>query len=163
MPPRRPPTAGQLRRERRALIRAREQAIRDFGGLLLEMYKRERFSEALYLEQGAAIVGIEERIRELDTMLATVTRAPRPEANRCACGAPIPPGAHFCANCGRPIGAEPVVSCAHCGAPLPAEAEFCPNCGRPAEPRTAQQASAGQQQTAPATGQPTAASENVER
>jgi hypothetical protein len=37
--PRRP-QAGVLRRERRALLRAREDVLRDLGGLLVEMYRR---------------------------------------------------------------------------------------------------------------------------
>jgi hypothetical protein len=131
---RRPPTPGQVRRERRALVRAREERIRDLGGLMLEMYKRDRLRPELFFEQCAEVVSIEERIQELDGALAALTRRTLAEANRCACGAPLVWGAHFCANCGRPAGGEPVVACAHCGNPLPAEASFCANCGRPAEP-----------------------------
>jgi hypothetical protein len=134
-PPRqqRPPTPGQLRRERRALVRAREERIRDLGGLLLEMYKREHFREDLYLEQCAEIVSIEDRVRELDERIGMATRQTMTDANRCACGAPLVWGAHFCANCGRPVGEAAVVVCANCGSPLPAEASFCPSCGRQAE------------------------------
>src|SRR5215218_3404059 len=128
---RRPPTPGQVRRDRRALMRAREERIRDLGGLLLEMYKRDRLRPELMFDQCAEIVGLEERIAELDAALATLTR--RIGETRCACGAPLAWGAHFCANCGRPAG-EPVVACAHCGHPLAAEASFCANCGRTAEP-----------------------------
>ena len=133
----RPPTPGQVRRERRALVRAREDRIRDLGGLLLEAYKRDRLKPELYFEQAAEIVSIEERIQELDGALASLTRRTMAEANRCACGAPLVWGAHFCANCGRPVGEAAVVACAHCGNPLPAEATFCSNCGRPAEPAEA--------------------------
>lgn len=131
---RRPPTPGQVRRERRALARAREERIRDLGGLLLEMYKRDRLRPVLFFEQCAEIVSLEQRIQELEASLASLTRRTLAEANRCACGAPIVWGAHFCANCGRPAGDVPVVACAHCGHPLPAEASFCANCGRDAEP-----------------------------
>ena len=130
----RPPTPGQVRRERRALVRAREDRIRDLGGLMLEMYKRDRLKPELFFEQCAEIISIEERIQELDGALASLTRRTLAEANRCACGAPLVWGAHFCANCGRPVGEAPVVVCANCGNPLPAEATFCSNCGRPAEP-----------------------------
>ena len=66
-------------------------------------------------------------------MLAAATAARRPgSAPRCACGAPILWGSHFCSNCGRATGAA-VVTCAGCGAPLPADARFCSNCGRVAE------------------------------
>lgn len=144
----RPPTPGQLRRERRALVRAREDRVRDLGGLLLEMYKREQFREDLYLEQCAEIVSMEDRIRDVDERLAMTTRQTLAEADRCACGAPLVWGAHFCANCGRPVGEQAVVVCANCGAPLPAEASFCPSCGRQAEAAESQQASgSGQEDT----------------
>ena len=133
----RPPTPGQVRRERRALVRAREDRIRDLGGLLLEAYKRDRLKPELFFEQSAEIVSIEERIQELDGALASLTRRTMAEANRCACGAPLVWGAHFCANCGRPVGEAAVVACAYCGNPLPAEATLCSNCGRPAEPAEA--------------------------
>jgi double zinc ribbon protein len=97
------------------------------------MYKRDRLKPELFFEQCAEIVGIEERIQELDGALATLTRRSLADANRCACGAPLVWGAHFCANCGRAVGEEAVVVCASCGHPLPADASFCANCGRPAE------------------------------
>lgn len=147
-PQQRPPTPGSLRRERRALVRAREERIRDLGGLLLEMYKREHFREDLYLEQCAEIITMEDRIRDVDERLAMATRQTMTEAERCACGAPLVWGAHFCANCGRPVGEAAVVACANCGAPLPADASFCPSCGRTAEaaePRA--QGASGQEDT----------------
>src|SRR5436189_6287484 len=129
----RPPTPGQVRRERKALARAREERIRDLGGLLLDMYKRDSLKPELFYEQCAEIIGIEERVQELDAALATLTRRNLADANRCACGAPLARGAHFCANCGRPVDDEAVVVCASCGHALAADASFCANCGRPAE------------------------------
>jgi hypothetical protein len=157
--PARPPTPGQLRRERRALARAREERIRDLGGLMLEMYKRDRFRQDLFLEQCAEVVSIEERIGELDALLNAVTRRTLAEANRCTCGAPLVWGAHFCANCGRPVGEEPVVVCAHCGSPLPAEASFCANCGREAEPAEASSYEASAQEATMAGEPPGAAAQ----
>ena len=55
----------------------------------------------------------------------------RASAVRCTCGAPIQWGSHFCANCGRPVGEEPVVACPNCGTAIPADAQFCANCGTP--------------------------------
>jgi len=118
---------------------------------MLEMYKRDRLKPELFFEQCAEIVSIEERIQELDGALASLTRRTAADANRCTCGAPLVPGAHFCANCGRPVGDAPVVACAHCGTPLPAEATFCSNCGRPAEPAE------GSQQSEPDAQAPTIA------
>jgi hypothetical protein len=127
------PPPGAIRRERRALIRAREERIRDLGGLALDMHRRGSFKQELLDEKAGELLALEERLQELDSMLAAATAARRPgSAPRCACGAPILWGSHFCSNCGRPTGAA-VVTCAGCGAPLPADARFCANCGRVAE------------------------------
>src|SRR5262249_11405085 len=45
------PHAGQLRRERRLLLQARETRIRDLGGLMLEMYRRDQFRQDLVVER----------------------------------------------------------------------------------------------------------------
>ena len=59
--------------------------------------------------------------------------APEPQGGPCpACGNQAGPHEVFCANCGRPVGEEPIVSCANCGHALPADAQFCANCGTPA-------------------------------
>jgi Double zinc ribbon len=131
------PHAGALRRERRALVRAREERIRDLGGLMLEMYRRDRFREDLVQERCLEVIAIEDRLGEVDDLLAAAAqmRSPR-TAPRCLCGAPIQWGSHFCANCGRPTGSTPVVSCSGCGAPVPADARFCAGCGHPVEAET---------------------------
>jgi hypothetical protein len=99
---------------------------------MLEMFRRDQFRQDLLLERCEELVALDERLLELDTLLAVAVSARRPApAARCACGAPIVWGSHFCANCGRPVAAAPaVVSCAGCGAPMPAEAKFCAACGR---------------------------------
>ncbi len=95
--PRRP-QAGVLRRERRALLKAREDALRDVGGLLVEMYRRGGFRDDLLAERAAGIVGIDVRLAEIEGLLHGSRRVPR-----CECGAPILRGSHFCPNCGRPL------------------------------------------------------------
>jgi hypothetical protein len=129
---RRAPSPGALRRERRAIVKAREERIRDLGGLTLEMYRRSSFRDQLLIEQCREIVALEQRLHELDSMLEAVVTAGRAPST-CECGAPVPWGSHFCANCGRPVGAEAVVACEGCGHPLPADASFCANCGRATE------------------------------
>jgi hypothetical protein len=135
-PPRRPlPHPGQVRRERRALVRVREERLRDLGGLMLEMYRRDTFRQDLLVERCDELVALDERLRELDTLLAATVSSRRaaPPA-RCACGAPIVWGSHFCANCGRPVAATPpVVACVRCGTALAAEAKFCAVCGQPVD------------------------------
>jgi hypothetical protein len=126
-PPRRAlPPPGVIRRERRLLARTREDRLRDLGGLMLEMYRRDQFREDLLSERCNELLGLDARLHELDEMLAAARR--RVPAGRCACGAPLPWGSHFCPHCGRPAG-EPVIACAECGHPLPADARFCANCG----------------------------------
>ena len=129
---RRLPAPGALRRERRALVRTREERIRDLGGLMLEMYRRDQFKQDLLIEQCLEVISIEERLREIDSLLEAAQAQRRQGVGvRCTCGAPILWGSHFCANCGRPVGAEPVVSCPNCGNALAADAQFCANCGTP--------------------------------
>lgn len=130
---RRAPSPGALRRERRAIVKAREERIRHLGGLTLEMYRRSSFRDELLIEQCREIVALEQRLHELDSMLDAVATARRAPAT-CDCGAPVPWGSHFCANCGRPVGGDAIVACEGCGHPLPADASFCASCGRSAEP-----------------------------
>jgi hypothetical protein len=127
-PPRRAlPPPGVIRRERRALARAREDKLGDLGGLILEMYRRDRFREDLLSERCNELLGLDARLHELDEMLAAArSRIP---AGRCECGAPLPWGSHFCPNCGRPAGDRPVIACAECGHPLAGDARFCASCG----------------------------------
>src|SRR5947209_9332153 len=99
--PRRP-HAGLLRRERRALLKAREEALRELGGLLVEMYRRGGFRDDLLFERAAGIVGIDRRLAEIESLLHTGRHVPR-----CECGAPMLRGSRFCPNCGRALGEEP--------------------------------------------------------
>jgi hypothetical protein len=95
----RQPHAGVLRRERRALLRAREVELRNLGGLVAEMYRRgATFRDDLLSESCAQVVGIDARIGEIDEILNA-------SAATCTCGAPVYRGSHFCPNCGRSIDA----------------------------------------------------------
>ena len=128
--PRRASHPGALKRERRALLREREDRLRDLGGLVFEMFRRDRFRVELVTERCSDLVALEDRLNEIDSLLASATSR---GGLRCACGAPLAWGAHFCANCGRPAGPRPVVACARCGSPLPADVQFCGRCGSPVE------------------------------
>jgi predicted nucleic acid-binding Zn ribbon protein len=131
------PPPGVIRRERRLLQRIREEKLRDLGGLMLEMYRRDTFREDLLADRCNELLGLDARLHELDEMLAAARH--RTPAGRCVCGAPLPWGSHFCPNCGRPAGDQPVVACVRCGHPLPADAEFCPSCGKTVEAEQAEQ------------------------
>src|SRR5437763_7229574 len=85
-----PPPAGQLRRERRTLLAAREERLRDLGGLMLEMFRRDQFTQELLVERCAELVALDERLAELETLVAAaVSRGRARPAVRCECGAPI--------------------------------------------------------------------------
>jgi len=118
-------------------MHTREERIRDLGGIMLEMYKRDRFNHELVTDRCSELVALEERLRDVDAMLAQAALARRAPAGStpCVCGAPVIPGSHFCANCGRAVGETPVITCAQCGSPLPAEAVFCAHCGAPTASR----------------------------
>jgi hypothetical protein len=135
-PRRRPlPPPGRLRRERRALVRRREERIRDLGGLVLEMYRRDDYRQELVDERCAELAGLEERLYELDSLLRAAAGARRTApAARCACGTPILWGSRFCATCGRPVAERPALACDTCGAALAADARFCAVCGTPVGP-----------------------------
>ena len=97
---------------------------------MLEMYRRDRFREDLIRERCAELLELDGRLAELDWLLEYARRRVPPV--RCACGAPLIPGIHFCQNCGRPARNAPVIACAACSHALPADAQFCPQCGSPA-------------------------------
>ena len=98
------PPVGRLRRERRDLLRSREDRLRDLGGLMLEMFRRDQFRRELLLERCSQLVALEDRLAELDTLIAAaVSRGRLRPAVRCECGAAVFWGARFCAQCGRPV------------------------------------------------------------
>ena len=103
------PPAGQLRRERRLLLVIREERLRDLGGLMLEMYRRDQFRQDLLVDRCVELQQLEERLAELDALLAAaVSRGrTRPSARCDQCGSPIFWGSKFCAQCGRPVVAAP--------------------------------------------------------
>jgi uncharacterized protein YjiS (DUF1127 family) len=102
------PPVGQLRRERRALLQAREQRLRDLGGLMLEMYRRDQFRQELVVDRCVELQRLEERLADLDALLAAaVSRGRTRPAARCECGAPIFWGSKFCAQCGRAVAQAP--------------------------------------------------------
>ena len=92
------PHAGLLRRERRALLEAREELLRKLGGLMVEMYRRNVYRDDLLAEVCADVLGIDNRVAEIDDLLSDRRRAPQ-----CDCGATIVRGAHYCPNCGRDL------------------------------------------------------------
>jgi len=90
--------AGLLRRERRALLKARSDAVAELGGLAVELYRRGGFREDLLAERCSVVVGIDARLAEIESLLHVRRNVPR-----CECGAPVLRGSRFCPNCGREV------------------------------------------------------------
>ena len=107
------PPAGVLRRERRALLQFREERLRDLGGLLLEMFRRDRFREDLVRERCEELLEIDDHVAALDALLGISWTLPEPA--RCTCGAPLAEEARFCPVCGTPTDALTV----HAAEPAP--------------------------------------------
>jgi hypothetical protein len=88
----------------------RDEQLRDLGGLILEMFRRNRFNDELVRERCSELVELDRRLLELEDVLRAAThRAP---LRRCECGTEIPPFSRFCPGCGRELtaatdGAEP--------------------------------------------------------
>jgi hypothetical protein len=97
------PPPSRLRRERRALLRYREERIRQLGGLMLEMYRQDDVRQDVLHEQAAAIVALEDRVREVDRLLAARTSRGRGGVRCSRCGTPLHSGARFCPSCGQPL------------------------------------------------------------
>jgi uncharacterized Zn finger protein (UPF0148 family) len=73
------------------------------------MYRRDQFRQDLLVDRCVELQQLEERLAELDALLAAaVSRGrTRPSARCDQCGSPIFWGSKFCAQCGRPVVAAP--------------------------------------------------------
>jgi len=76
---------------------------------MLEMYRRDQFRQDLLVDRCVELQQLEERLAELDALLAAaVSRGrTRPSARCDECGSPIFWGSKFCAQCGRPVVVAP--------------------------------------------------------
>lgn len=126
-------SAAPLHDRRRRLVGARETTLRDLGGLMLEMYKRNRFREELLLDKCEEVLAIEVEIAHVDQrlfQLAPPNAAGMRPIGRCECGASIHPGQNFCGLCGRSFATlTQARSCARCGSGLRPGDQFCATCG----------------------------------
>src|SRR6478735_185209 len=100
------PPPSRLRRERRALLRYREERIHELGGLMLEMYRQDDVRQDVLQERAAAIVALEDRVREVDRLLAARTSRARSGVRCGRCGTPLHAGARFCPSSGQALQAS---------------------------------------------------------
>ena len=63
----------ELRRERQRLEQARERALRELGGLVVEMAKRERMRVDLLADRAAIVLGLSDQLGALDDALGPLS------------------------------------------------------------------------------------------
>jgi hypothetical protein len=105
---------GVLRRRRRQLLGAYEQAIFDLGGLAMELHGRGLLAEDVLRRRAAEVTDLRGQIDELGGRLDEIKQArqERRQAGRGAsvtcpnCGTRSRAGANFCAACGTPLQQE---------------------------------------------------------
>jgi hypothetical protein len=87
------------------LIRVREDRLRDLGGLMLEMYRRDQFRQDLLVDRCSELIALDARLGEIDALLSAALSIRRRPSARCECGAPLLWGSRYCSSCGRDIAA----------------------------------------------------------
>lgn len=114
--PPKPPTVGDLRRERKRLWDERERSVYHVGGLAVDLRRRGIEDIELVSQRADGVLAIDERLNEIDAQLTQLDARRRggnalPAAGYCmSCGAPFQHEAVFCFRCGarvHPHGPEP--------------------------------------------------------
>jgi hypothetical protein len=82
-------------------MQMRDERLRDLGGLILEMFRRNRFNETLVRERCDELVDLDRRLDELEDVLRAATH--RGPVRRCECGTELPPFSRFCPGCGKEL------------------------------------------------------------
>ena len=107
----RPPSVGQLRRERKRLWDERQETTYHVGGLAVEMRRREMLDDGLVARRADVVLDTEARIVAIDEQLAGIddqrrrsrVRMPPPQGYCLSCGGPYLADAAFCSRCGARI------------------------------------------------------------
>ncbi|HEX4108275.1 MAG TPA: hypothetical protein VHX88_09095 [Solirubrobacteraceae bacterium] len=99
---------GRMRRRLRYLRRVRELALRDLGGLVFELHHRDRARDDLVKAKLGTLTAIHREIGTLEDALGdpqSVIVLREAGLGACAqCGVLHGSDAHYCPNCGRPVG-----------------------------------------------------------
>jgi hypothetical protein len=106
-----PPTVGQLRRERKRLWDERQETLYHVGGLALELHRRDLLADELIRKRTLIVEQMDVRLAEIDAQLSEIddrrrrgrAREPEPAGYCLSCGAPHVDEAAFCFRCGARI------------------------------------------------------------
>ena len=102
------PSAVRLRRQRKSLMRDREDMIFHLGGLTFELYRHGRLGEPVARHRAGMVAELDDAVRAIDDQLLAIqetrgkviVQGPA-EAGAClACRAPFYADARFCMHCG---------------------------------------------------------------
>jgi hypothetical protein len=107
----RPPSVGQLRRDRKRLSDERQEAVYHLGGLSLDLHRRGLLGDALVSRRAEFVVSLDRKVALLDEELTSAderrrrgrVRTPEPVGYCLSCGAPHLADAAFCSRCGSRI------------------------------------------------------------
>lgn len=107
-PPSKPPSVGDLRKERKRLWNEREESVYHVGGLAVDLRRRGIDDTDLVHKRADAVLEIDQRLNELDSELSVRDRRGRRgvplAAGYCiSCGAPFQHDAAFCFRCGSRV------------------------------------------------------------
>jgi hypothetical protein len=110
-PATRPPSVGQLRRERKRLWDERQETTYHVGGLAIEMRRRDMLDDGLIARRADIVLDTDARIVAIDEQLAGIdeqrrrsrVRMPPPQGYCLSCGGPYLADAAFCSRCGARI------------------------------------------------------------
>jgi ribosomal protein L32 len=120
---------GQMRRRLRFLRRAREIALRDLGGLMLDLHRFDRERPDLVTAKLEALSALDRERRSLEAALndrREIDLLRVPGLATCpTCGTLHPSDAHYCSNCGTPLSPGAGAPAALNG-PAPSEPETVP-------------------------------------
>ena len=109
--PPRPPTVGQLRRDRRRLWDERQETVYHLGGLAADLHARGMIDQELVVHRAEIVHDLDARIARIDEELLELDhrrrgrrgRVPQPVGYCLSCGAPFLADAVFCSQCGSRI------------------------------------------------------------
>ncbi len=114
-----PPPVARLRRERRGLMRRREEMVFHLGGLAYELHRRELLDSPVAARRADLIAEIDDAVHDIDAHLAAhqgarkagrggVAHSPAAEVGCCmVCRSPFVAGARFCSQCGTRFAPSP--------------------------------------------------------
>lgn len=103
--------ANRVRSQIAALEQQKKDALTDIGQAVCSMLDANRIDQATLKSKRAAVSSLDEQIKQKQAELELIHAQAQESLSAhgsgtvCTCGAQLAEGGHFCASCGRKIGA----------------------------------------------------------